>query len=148
MIAPLWLVVVLAALTANFAGTAGGGPSGAVEQRGDVSVFALEKGDCLISAIPEDVSTRTVEVGPCSGPHAAEVYAGFDLADGPYPGRDQVLRLAEGGCTKRFGESAGSTRDFSETDLSYLYPAPESWPTEKGVLCIVGTASADAPSTA
>jgi len=138
VIAPVWLLVVMLAIGASLDDGAGRGQAG-VTQRGDVSVFALQEGDCLISAIPEDVRTRTVEVGPCSGPHEAEVYAAFDLADGPYPGRAQAIRLAEGGCTKRLAESTRADRDSPDAEVTYFYPEAVSWRTEKGVLCMIGS---------
>jgi hypothetical protein len=144
VIAPVWLVVVLAVLAVSVSGAADRDSSGAVVQSGDISVFDLKKGDCLVSAVPEDVDTRTVEVGPCSERHVAEVFAAFDLTDGPYPGRDQVLRLAEGGCARRYDESAAADGDLPETDLSYFYPARETWRTDKGVVCMVGTESTTA----
>lgn len=144
VIAPLWLVVVLTVIVLSVNGTAERDTTGAVAQKGDVSVFALKKGDCLTSTVQEDVETRTVEVTPCSGPHAAEVFAAFNLAEGPYPGDEEVLRLAEGGCARRFDDSVSAHNNVEEAGLSYFYPARDTWRTEKGVLCMVDTDSESA----
>jgi len=83
----------------------------------------------------------TVEVGPCSQPHSGEVFASFDLADGPFPGDAQVLRLAEGGCFKRLGKYVGEARDVSKLEVYAYYPVKATWSLDQGVTCMVTTAS-------
>lgn len=144
VIAPLWLVFALAAIVLNFSAAADRDPAGNITQAGTVSVTALEVGDCITNDILKEGLSRTVEVGPCSELHVAEVYADFKLADGPFPGRAQVDRLGGGGCDKRLDEFVGPDRNLSQLEINYLSPVAESWSLDRSVTCLVGTG---APST-
>ena len=69
------------------------------------------------------------------------MYAGFDLAAGPYPGDKKVDRRASAGCLKRFEPFVGIGYDHSELDMYYLIPLQDFWPEDRRVLCTVTVAS-------
>jgi hypothetical protein len=142
VIAPLWLLVTLVVVAQGLAAQADRDPSGAVTQRGDVAVTSVEVGDCLPANVSTVKETLTVEVAPCSQPHASEAYSDFDLAAGPFPGNALVVRLAEGGCAKRFRTFVGVRYDKSRLDVTYMYPTSRSWlRRDRSVTCLVGAAS-------
>lgn len=141
IIVALWAILLVLAVALTTDGV-DRDSSGAVTSRGDVSTTALVPGDCLVDA-PSTKAQLTVEVGPCDEPHMQEVYANFDLADGDYPGAKQVIRLAEGGCVKRFADYVGTSLSHADPDLRvfYLHPLKSSWHLTRQVTCLVGTGS-------
>jgi hypothetical protein len=144
VIASLWILAAIAGIALGLAGQADRNTAGVVTQRGDVTVSSLKVGDCVAKELPQDKSTLTVGVAPCGEVHAWEVYANFDLATGQYPGADEVVRLAEGGCAMRFKPFAGVGYNQSKLEVSYLYPLAATWSQERTVTCVVG---ATAPTT-
>ena len=144
VVAPLWLLLFVVLLAQGMSGQADRNQSGVVTARGDVSAGALVAGDCLPKMIDVQKLQRTVEVVPCSDVHWGEVYANFDLAAGPFPGNAQVQRLADGGCSKRFGPIAAEAQDPSKLEGFVLYPVAQAWALDRGVTCIVSTGT---PST-
>ncbi len=109
-------------------------PSGAVTAPGEDSVFDLRVGDCITS-LPEG-ETVDVEVTPCSNPHVGEIFEVGNLAEGPWPGTDQVARLSETLCYDAFQQYVGGPVDDSQYAVSYLHPLEASWSEDKGVVCI------------
>jgi hypothetical protein len=142
IIVPVWVVVLILALALN-SGRADRDTSGTVTSRGDVATTKLLPGDCLINDPSTTNAQLTVGVGPCDEPHMQEVYGNFDLPDGDFPGRKQVIRLAEGGCVKRFSAYVGTSLSNADPGLRifYLFPASSSWHLTQRVTCLVGTGS-------
>jgi hypothetical protein len=98
-----------------------------------VSVLRLKVGDC-INGLKESSSLEDLPVVPCSAPHEGEVYALFDLADGPWPGDAAVQRDAEKRCNDEFDRYA--TAENEKLELFYLHPLARSWWRDRGVTCI------------
>ncbi len=72
---------------------------------------------------------------PCDLPHDYEVFHGFDLAEGEYPGAWSIRNLAIEGCLSAFEALVGRDYELSELDVTYLYPSAESW--REGDLAVV-----------
>ncbi|MDA3040977.1 MAG: hypothetical protein O3C27_15900 [Actinomycetota bacterium] len=62
--------------------------SGEIVEAGGLGVFAMEVGDCF--QVPIEDLVQSVEAVPCTEPHDAQVYAKFDMPDGPYPGEPAI----------------------------------------------------------
>ena len=85
----------------------------------DITAEDLEVGDCLNDAELSGIVTE-VPVVPCSEPHDSEAYAEFDLADGPYPGRDEINAQGEAGCVEAFTAFVGIPFNESEPAVQLL----------------------------
>jgi hypothetical protein len=105
--------------------------------RGDVWIEDVRIGDCLARDLDEEVTL--VKLVPCAERHRLETYAIFDLPAGPFPGLDDVDRLAEGGCTQRFEEFVGLSYDDSEFDYQSVTPIEEIWEDDRAVVCLIDT---------
>ncbi|MEB0275381.1 MULTISPECIES: septum formation family protein [unclassified Cryobacterium] len=93
-----------------------------------VEVAKLLVGDCFDNPGDADVaSAATVTLVTCTEPHAFEVFAGFDLPIGSYPGEDAVVAAAEDGCGSRFEAFTGSPYDGSQLDYNYVIPPESGW---------------------
>ena len=93
-----------------------------------LDVVKLVVGDCFDNLGDADVaSAATVTLVPCTEPHAFEVFAGFDLPIGSYPGEDAVVAAAEDGCGSRFEAFTGSAYDGSQLDYNYFIPRASDW---------------------
>lgn len=140
IIVPVWIVITIVIIAASVAGTAERDASGTVTKAGDVSVQSLKPGDCISKDLGEE-AILTVPVVPCSDPHRQEAYASFTLPAGDFPGQDEVDRLTEGGCLKRFASYVGVPADESDLEIVYLSPWEDSWDIDRGVTCLVSTGS-------
>ena len=92
---------------------------------------ALRPGTCVNDPLKDE----PVPV-PCDVPHDGEVFAVFDLPDGPWPGRDELRTRAESRCAGRFGRYLGDPGKAAELDFTYLSPRRQSWPEDRAVICI------------
>jgi len=135
--ATLWILAGVAVASMGLVGQPDRDPAGAVIQPIEVQDAAVNVGDCLPTAIAGDTVSNTVAVTPCFEPHAAEVYATFQLAAGPFPGESQVTRLAEGGCAKRFQPFVGIGYGKSALDVMFLQPIQASWGQDRVVTCLL-----------
>lgn len=111
----------------------------------EVSVFALRVGDCLGTEAVDDLTSGetapVVEVDAisCSQPHRFEAYHEFDLADGPYPGRDQIAELGMTGCEDAFRGFVGVPYRRSELAYTFFSPEESGWGIrdDRSVLCLL-----------
>jgi hypothetical protein len=110
--------------------------SGQLTRGGDISIDALQPGDCGPS-VSHGV-TASLKVVPCRQPHTFEVVARFELPDGDYPGDDTVVRLSERGCAQRLAQLP-ALRDRKDLALSYLHPMQRTWHAQRSVVCMVNT---------
>ncbi len=79
-----------------------------------IEAMKIAEGDCIESALPDDISIETVEIVLCSGPWEFRVLSLFQVdAQGNYPGDDYFGRLAWTECDPRYSY--------------YLLPSPETW---------------------
>ncbi len=140
----LWLVAIIAAVAIGVGRDASRSPAGAVTSAGTVSLEALRVGDC-VATLPEGESVLTVDVVPCTSPHAGEVYSTSQLGAGPYPGPGQVERLSLSRCRKDLPAFVGGTPGKTGFGIFYLQPTSRSWALgDRGVTCILHDPS-DAP---
>jgi hypothetical protein len=137
----VWIVVLIAALAIHGFSSAQRDASGHLTRGGDVTINGLRVGDCGTKELSG--ITRTVHVVPCSQAHVFEVLATFQMPDGPYPGDDQVKRLAIGGCVKRAGRIP-ALKGRTDLHLTYLHPISSTWSIQKTVVCMANT---DQPTT-
>lgn len=109
---------------------------GNVTSQGKVKVTDLKAGDCVVENLSEGEFAR-VEVAPCAKAHFFEAYATFKLAEGDFPGDDQVDQLAGDGCVDRFADFVGVAFDESKLEMTYMTPLKETWESDRGVACLI-----------
>jgi hypothetical protein len=125
-------VVVMAAMIAGCF-DAERDDSGAVSSKGELSVFDLRVGDCLMN-VTASGEQREVEAVPCAQPHDAEVYTNIELADGPFPGDTFIDAKADRGCVARLRRQAPRSKD----EILYFVPNKRTWDEDdRTVTCIV-----------
>lgn len=109
---------------------------GTVQEGGDVGVFRIRVGDCLDAEVQEE--QQSVPVVPCEEPHRSEVYASFDLDEGPYPGPLTVEEQSGDGCLARFEPTFGEPYETSPYFISILFPSEDGWKEidDREVLCL------------
>ena len=115
----------------------GGGTTGGDTgtDQGD-DVFSIEVGDCLNDAdVTGEVSA--VPIVDCAEPHDSEAFYAEDLADGDYPGEDEVNSQADGICSQPFIDFVGKSYDESAYDYTWYSPTTESWDSgDREILCV------------
>ena len=95
----------------------------------------LQVGDCLNDAGLSGIVT-SVPVVPCDEPHDSEAYAEFDLDEGPFPGKEQIVARGDAGCVEAFAAFVGIPFNDSELAYSYYQPTESSWPQgDRRILC-------------
>ena len=108
-IIPAWIVVGILTYALQSANDADRDASGAVTRSGEVLVTDVRAGDCLDEDFTDE-AMYTVDVVPCTEPHAIEAYAGFDLEAGDFPGDEEVERLATSDASSASRPSSASRR--------------------------------------
>jgi DNA-binding SARP family transcriptional activator len=102
----------------------------------EVSIRTLQVGDCLNTLPGSDPPVQpggvtevpaTVLLVQCDVPHELEVYHGFELAAGPYPGDAQVEALAREQCSAQFEEYVGVAPAWSGLEFLHVWPGRDSW---------------------
>jgi hypothetical protein len=111
--------------------------SSATTEEAELDVFDVGVGDCFNDFSIGEV--ETVAGRACEADHLYEVYAAFDIADGDFPGEDEVTTLATDGCLERFEDFVDEPYETSILDISFLTPTDESWllGNDREVLCLV-----------
>jgi DNA-binding SARP family transcriptional activator len=69
----------------------------------------------------------TVSVVPCEQPHHLEIYHGFVLPAGPYPGDEQSQAMAIDQCSVEFQNYVGVAPQESALAFFYVYPDLTWW---------------------
>ncbi len=112
-------------------------PDGQVLGPTTVDALDIHLADCFNN--PGAESVEQVMVVPCSEPHDFEVFYSFQLADGPYPGDDEVQKQWFDGCLAEFESFVGTKFDESALDVSAIYPTEQTWNDlkDREVLCSV-----------
>lgn len=92
-------------------------------------------GDCLaestLTAVVEELPTV-----PCAEPHAAEVYAVFDVESEAAYSAEVVDQSAFDGCEAVFEDFIGTPYEDSVVDIWYLYPDSVGWDAgDREVIC-------------
>ena len=111
---------------------------GQIQTAGTVNAFAMQVGDCVDDWALSDTEISDVPGVPCTDPHDNEVYALFDLADGTWPGDEQVELDAQQGCYDRFQGAIGATYEDSILEYLPIYPSEDSWQRidDREVICV------------
>ncbi|MFJ4781499.1 septum formation family protein [Streptomyces sp. NPDC088762] len=126
--------------------------SGQVTGPGTSDVHDIRTGDCFDTE--DDLTEHTegtggeaapsVRIVPCEQPHEGEAYAVFDLEDGPYPGTEKIIALADDKCggtllTDYVGDAAKLPQTMR---TSYYYPKSGSWDQgDHEVTCVLTDSS-------
>lgn len=112
--------------------------AGALVEAGDVGVFHLRVGDCMMD--PGAGEVRSASAVSCVNAHDMEAYHAFDLDHDVYPGNTAIIDLADVRCTEAFATFIGVPYETSKLYLTHLAPTSESWAKgDREVLCLVGT---------
>jgi len=141
--ATAWLV----AITLIVAACSGGGglkrgKDGHVTAAGDLSVFDLQAGDCVVPSTETKSELEKVRVVACKDAHTQEVFAveQYDHGD-TYPGDQALAQFADGICLQRYQDYIGVAYQDSKLFSTYLLPSARSWNEGKDhkITCIVTT---------
>jgi hypothetical protein len=102
----------------------------------EIPISTLRVGDCLnvltrlvppVEGASVAQTPETVLQVPCEGPHEQEVYHLFQLADGPFPGDEQVQAFAVEQCSAQFQNYVGVAPEESELEFFYVFPGQSTW---------------------
>lgn len=100
---------------------------GQVTESGDVDVFAIAVGDCFDDEDTSGTEITSVPIVPCEEPHDNELFHEFTLADGDYPGDDEVATQADDGCFAAFPNFVGIAYEESTLEYFPITPTSASW---------------------
>ncbi|GAB3163766.1 hypothetical protein GCM10027059_18580 [Myceligenerans halotolerans] len=113
--------------------------NGEIIEEADAGAMTVEIGDCLDIAELENQATFTdLPVMPCDQEHTGEIYAEKDLANGAYPGEDDVTEEADTFCEGEFENFVGVPYSESELYFWSFYPTKESWrQDDRTIQCVL-----------
>ncbi|MBL0888172.1 septum formation family protein [Myceligenerans indicum] len=113
--------------------------NGNITEASDADAMAVEIGDCLDIAELENQATFTdLPVMPCDEEHTGEIYAEKDLANGTYPGEEDVTNEADTFCENEFETFVGTPYSESELYFWSFYPTKESWrQDDRTIQCVL-----------
>jgi hypothetical protein len=112
----------------------------------------LEPGDCFDEPGAPDAGTdeetylvEEIDEVPCEVPHHGEVFARFNLADGPFPGETDVIDQADRRCVAHLYRYAMDAWELAqEANYSYYYPAKANWSFgDHSVICFLTPAAGE-----
>lgn len=110
--------------------------TGEITEGGNIAADSLQIGDC-IEELLDGVPVTELPAVPCSEPHIGEVYAKFDLADGPFPGEETVAQQGETGCVDRLASFPQEILDDPGLEIFYLQPTQRSWELgDREIVCL------------
>ncbi|WP_328223976.1 MULTISPECIES: DUF4190 domain-containing protein [unclassified Streptomyces] len=112
--------------------------------------FSVEKGECFDSPSGSlEEYAYDVDIVPCDGEHDAEVFAGFSMPDGGYPGDDAVTDVADDRCYARSEEYAMDAWALPvDVDIYYFTPTRQSWRYgDREITCMFGNVDAEGSLT-
>lgn len=137
LLAALVLGLVLAGCSKDKAGRR----DGALTKAGNISVFDVQVGDCLMPGDKLKAEISSIRAVPCRQPHTHEVFA---LPEYPgdsdvYPGEAKLADFANASCLESFGNYTGSDYLDSKLFFSYLQPSVRSWNDGKDrrIVCVI-----------
>lgn len=132
-----WILIIGGAALWGYINQAKRDDQGQVVQAGDVSVFELRPGDCVLQADLEGEISQT-KVVPCAEEYDYEVFSDFDLDYSEHPGEETIHQVAETGCIESFPGYFGISYEESILHVSWLYPTEESWAqsSDRTVSCL------------
>ncbi|MFE7760338.1 DUF4190 domain-containing protein [Streptomyces sp. NPDC057438] len=103
--------------------------------------FSVATGECFDTPTGSlEGYTADVDIVPCAGEHDAEVFAGFSMSDGPYPGDGAVTEAADDRC---YARSESYVMDPwalpADVDVYYFTPTRQSWRYgDREITCMFG----------
>lgn len=112
---------------------------GRIVSSGDLGVYDLRVGDCVLFDSSVESANETVPVVPCEEPHQAEIYALVELEDlDQYPGERELSDRAELECIATFGDYVGAELADSTLFFTYMIPAVRGWQEDgdRTVVCL------------
>jgi hypothetical protein len=103
------------------------------------SVLELSIGECVMDAqTPLSADLAELPTVPCSEPHDSELYAIVPVADGDYPGVDELVQQGQTTCQALFSDFVGIDFRSSMLDFHFYYPTPSSWAQgDRSTYCMV-----------
>lgn len=137
------VVVALVALAACSGDSADRDGDGRITSAGDVSVFDLTAGDCVVFDESLEPEVETLPAVPCDEEHNAEVYALVEVDDlDTYPGERELSIRAERDCLAHFADYVGTDLADSTLFPTTAIPAIRGWQDDhdRTVVCFVLTA--------
>ncbi len=142
----------LVAIVLMVVGCSGGdglkrGTDGRVTAAGNLSVFEVREGDCIVPPTDVKAELQNVKVVPCKDPHTQEAFAvepyvnKANTKDDAYPGDQVLTAFADGVCLQDYQDYVGVAYQDSKLFYTYLLPSARSWNEGKDrkVVCIVTT---------
>jgi hypothetical protein len=142
ILAALGLVLVAPALSACslfVPSTANRDSDGNIKDAQEVSAFALQVGDCLVTADLEDIVNK-VPAKPCAEPHDAEIIRAVRVADLIDYDEEAVIGQANQSCEAAINDIVGPNWAEAGLDWDYFYPTTESWDDgDREILCLAYT---------
>lgn len=107
---------------------------GEVTTGGNETFAGVQVGDCA-NNLTEGVDTG-VDLVPCSQPHQGQVFAIYDLPDGPYPGEDAAFSAAQSGCLVRVPAALGDAPEAQDLRTFVYFPQAANWSAgDRQVIC-------------
>ncbi|MEI5527796.1 DUF4190 domain-containing protein [Streptomyces brasiliscabiei] len=109
---------------------------------GGGTTFSVARGECFDSRSGSlEGYAYDVDIVPCEGAHDAEVFAGFTMPDGAFPGDDAVTGTADDRC---YALSETYVKDTwalpADVDVYHFTPTRESWRYgDREVTCMFGS---------
>ncbi|MDX2691324.1 MULTISPECIES: DUF4190 domain-containing protein [Streptomyces] len=103
--------------------------------------FSVARGECFDSPSGSlEEYAYDVDIVPCDGEHDAEVFAGFAMPDGAYPGDDAVTDAADDQCYARSELYAMDPWALpADVDVYYFTPSRQSWRYgDREITCMFG----------
>ncbi|HET9655904.1 MAG TPA: septum formation family protein [Kineosporiaceae bacterium] len=138
-----WVLLLIAGITFAALTSAHRDGAGTVTSGGTLNARSVKVGDC-IEGFNVSTTVRSVHAVPCTQPHNAEVIGEFSVADGTYPGENEIRNQAEMRCSDLIPSDLGSL-DPQSLHLYYFYPMRSTWALhDRTVHCIIGS---DTPLT-
>ena len=122
----VWLILIVAGVGLFLANRPQRGDDGSITRGGDVLVHDLEVGDCM-NGLQEAEVVVTVDAVACSQPHDAELYATIEVADGDWPGVEELSLEAQQRCSDEMAENFEAAYEDDSVELFFLHPTSASW---------------------
>jgi hypothetical protein len=117
-----WLLILTAGVIPLLAHKSPSRSGGAINATGQISPADLRNGDCVEVPRVFNGPVASLQAGPCSTPHNAQVFATFDAAPRSYPGTTTLTKTGLADCQGRAGSFLGK----SDTLLEVVVFVPNS----------------------
>lgn len=116
---------------------------GRIVESGDVSVFDLQPGDCIVLDESLESAVETLPARPCDEEHNAEVYALVEMDDiDTYPGERELSLRAERECLAQFADYVGVDVADSTLFPTTLIPGIQGWQNDQDRTAVCFTVTA------